>query len=110
MKSMKENIEFLKKDRSANSKAFEKRLNNIGIGINYGEFGYWNHEPYVEIGDTRVYLVEIYYCNNSLCIKYRSQNEVIRDIMEAIDHEVRMAERDDLTVENFFKKYEKVND
>ena len=54
MKSMRENIEFLKKDRSADSKIFENKLKSIGLEINYGEFSYWDHEPYVEIGDTRV--------------------------------------------------------
>lgn len=37
--NMKKNIEFLKKDRCVND-AFEKRLENVGLKVQYGSYSY----------------------------------------------------------------------
>lgn len=48
-RTMRESIEFLKKDRRASTESFQKKLEEVGLPVYYGELGYWNHEPYVEI-------------------------------------------------------------
>lgn len=103
-RTMRENIEFLKKDRSASSETFQKKLEDVGLPVYYGEFGYWNHEPYVEIGSRKVFLVESYCTMGSLCLRHRKQNDVIQDIIDAIEEEVEMAEKADQNVKNFFEK------
>ena len=103
-RTMRENIEFLKKDRRASSEAFQKKLEEVGLSVYYGEFGYWNHEPYVEVGSRRVYLKESYCTMGSLCLRYRMQNDVIQDILNAIEEEMEKAEEADQNVKNFFEK------
>lgn len=104
-KTMKENLEFLKRDRSANSTAFEKKLNDVGLEIEYGIYSYSNHEPYVQIGETKVFLVEEYSPQpNSWALRWRKQNAVIADIKEAIEIEVSKAEKADASVKEFFEK------
>ena len=106
-RTMRENIEFLKKDRRASSEAFQKKLEEVGLPVYYGEFGYWSHEPYVEVGDRRVYLKESYCIMNSMCLRYRMQNDVIQDILDAIEEEMEKAEEADQNVKNFFEKLSK---
>ena len=106
-RTMRENIEFLKKDRSASSETFQKKLEDVGLPVYYGEFGYWNHEPYVEIGSRKVFLVESYCTMGSLCLRHRMQNDVIQEIMDTIVEEVRKTEEADQNVKNFFEKLSK---
>lgn len=106
-RTIRENIEFLKKDRRASSEAFQKKLEEVGLPVYYGEFGYWNHEPYVEVGSRRVYLKESYCTRGSLCLRYRMQNDVIQEIMDTIVEEVRKTEEADQNVKNFFEKLSK---
>lgn len=40
----------------------------------------------------------------SLCLRHRKQNDVIQDIIDAIEEEVEMAEKADQNVKNFFEK------
>ena len=103
-RTIRENIEFLKKDRRASSEAFQKKLEEVGLPVYYGEFGYWNHEPYVEVGSRRVYLKESYCTMGSLCLRYRMQNDVIQDILNAIEEEMEKAEEADQNVKNFFER------
>lgn len=103
-RTMRENIEFLKKDRRASTESFQKKLEDVGLSVYYGEFGYWNHEPYVEIGNRKVFLVESYCTMGSLCLRYRMQNDVIQEIMDTIVEEVRKTEEADQNVKNFFEK------
>lgn len=103
-RTMRESIEFLKKDRSASSETFQKKLEDVGLPVYYGEFAYWNHEPYVEIGSRKVFLVESYCTMGSLCLRYRMQNDVIQEIMDTIVEEVRKTEEADQNVKNFFEK------
>ena len=67
-----------------NSEAFQDRLIKSGFKISYGDYAYWNYQPYVEIADKRIYLVETEYENNSSYLIYRKQTDVIDDIYSAI--------------------------
>lgn len=40
----------------------------------------------------------------SLCLRYRMQNDVIQDILDAIEEEMEKAEEADQNVKNFFEK------
>lgn len=106
-RTMRENIEFLKKDRRASSETFQKKLEEIGLSVYYGEFGYWDHQPHVEIGNKKVFLVESYCTRGSLCLRYRMQNDVIQEIMDTIEEEMKKAEEADQNVKNFFEKLSK---
>ena len=68
----------------SNSEAFQDRLIKSGFIINYGDYSYWNHQPYVKIANERIYLVETEYDNNSTYLVYRKQTDVIDDIYLAI--------------------------
>ena len=102
-KTMKENIEFLKRDRSASSEVFQKKLEAIGLKIFYGEFGYWENEPYVKIGDERVYLVQACCEYDNTYIGWRKQNDVISEIKNAIKREVINEQAADENVQRFFE-------
>jgi len=47
--TMRESIEFLKKDRRVNS-TFMDKLKSVGIVIEYGQYSYWDHQPYIQVG------------------------------------------------------------
>ena len=68
----------------ANSEAFQDRLIKSGFTISYGDYSYWNNQPYVEITDKRIYLIETEYEGNSSYLVYRRQTDVIDDIYSAI--------------------------
>lgn len=108
-RTMRENIEFLKKDRSASSDAFQKKLEEVGLPVYYGEFSYWDCQPYVEVGSEKVFLVKACSSNNgnNLFLIYRQQNDVIQEIMDTIEEEVRNAEEADQNVKTFFEKLTK---
>ena len=101
----KEMLTFLKRDRSAETDCFARKLNAVGLKIEYGAYSYWNHEPYVQIGSTRVYLVEGYTTDNgNYGLRWRKQNAVVADIKEAIKDEYAKAEKSNAIVKEFFDK------
>lgn len=100
---MKETLEFLRKDRRVNS-AFIKRLEAVGLGVNYETYSYWNNQECLQIGRRKVWLVEERYRHGSLICGYRCQNEVIREIYTVIKEQKEMAEESDKLVEEFFEK------
>lgn len=100
---MKETLEFLKKDRRVNS-TFIKRLESVGLDVNYGTYSYWDGQEYLQIGRRKVWLVEERYRHGSLICGYRYQNEVIREIYTVIKEQKEMAEESDKLVEEFFEK------
>lgn len=102
---MKETIEYLKRDRRVND-TFKEKLRKVGLNISYEERGYWNNVDGVWIGRTFIPLCKICYSNNgnSMSLDYRYQNEVIKDIYDAIETEKRNAEESDKMVNDFFAK------
>lgn len=100
---MKNAIEFLKKDRRVND-TFKKRLEQVGLEIEYGEFSYWHHQPYIQIGRNKVFLVKIYTEYGRSGLESKFQNEVISEIYETIKTEKEIAENADKVVEEFFDK------
>ena len=100
----KEYLNFLKKDRSARSEAFQNRLAEAGFQFGFGSFGYWDGEPCVIIGHRKIFLTEMYSPErNNYSVRYRMQNDVIQEIGEAIA-ETKKADQD---VEDFFDSIEK---
>lgn len=100
----KEYLDFLKKDRSAGSETFLKKLREIGLNVSFGCYGYWDGEPYIKIGDRQIFLTETYSPErNSYSTRYRMQNDVIREIKDAIAE----AKKDDQEVQDFFDSIEK---
>lgn len=105
-RTMRENIDFLKRDRSAGTDTFRRKLEEIGLTVYYGKFSYWEHQPYVEVGERRVYLVkEIYIDSSHFRAAYRSQNDVIAEIKEALAEEVQRQKRADENVNTFFAAF-----
>lgn len=103
---MRETLKYLKKDRKVNEE-FEAKLEKVGFEIEYGTFEYWDNKPYVQIGRQRVYLMESLTMNGSTGIVKRYQNEVIEEIENVIEEQVRGAEIADAKVEEFFEKLSK---
>lgn len=100
---MKNAIEFLKKDRKVNGTFIEK-LKNVGLEIEYGKYNYWDNQPYIRIGREKVWLVCSKTESGSTYLADRYQNNVINDIVEAIEEEVKYTEKADAKVEEFFQK------
>ena len=46
--TMRENLEFLKKDRKVND-AFLRKLESVGFEIEYGKFSYWSGQEYITV-------------------------------------------------------------
>jgi hypothetical protein len=103
---MKQSIEYLKQDRKVNS-AFIKKVESIGLEVEYGTYSYWQGQPYVQIGRKKVWFVAEKCGNGSSYIDNRYQNNVIDDIIEAITDEKAKAEKADKLVEEFFAKLSK---
>lgn len=106
-KTMRENIEFLKRNRSAGTEAFLRKLEEVGLSVYYGKYSYWDQQPYVKVGEQRVYLVEKHYEGQNTCLYYRSQNSVIKEIKEVIEKEVEAAKKADSNVTGFFAAFTK---
>lgn len=105
-RTMRENIDFLKRDRSAGTDTFRRKLEEVGLTVYYGDFSYWEHQPYVEVGERRVYLVkEIYTDSSHFRAAYRSQNDVIAEIKEALEKEVLKQKKADENVDTFFATF-----
>ena len=105
-RTMREDIEFLKHDRSAGTDTFRRKLEEIGLTVYYGDFSYWEHQPYVMIGEEKVFLVKTTYIDSShFTAVYRSQNDVIKEIKSLLQEEVRAAEKADRNVNEFFNSY-----
>lgn len=105
-RTMREEIEFLKRDRSAGTDAFRRKLEEVGLTVYYGDFSYWEHQPYVEVGERKVFLVkEVYVDNSHFTAAYRSQNEVVAEIKEALQEEVGRQEKADRNVHTFFASF-----
>ncbi len=102
---MKETLEFLKKDRRVNQ-TFMDKLEKVGLEINYGTYSYWDNQEYVQIGRERVWLVETKYTNNgnNFVIVWRYQNDVIKEIIQTIHEQKKVAEEADALVNDFFEK------
>ena len=106
-RTMREDIAFLKHDRSAGTDTFRKKLEEVGLPVYYGDFSYWEHQPYVEIGEQKVFLVrEAYIDNSHFTAVYRSQNDVVSEIKSILQEEVRSAEKADENVQGFFRALE----
>lgn len=106
MKTMREDIQFLKRDRSAGTETFRKRLEEVGLTVYYGDFSYWEHQPYVEIGKRRIYLVkEVYTDSSHFTAAYRSQNDVVAEIKEVLAEEFQRQKKADENVNTFFATF-----
>lgn len=91
---MEETLRFLKRDRRVND-TFMKKLESVGLEVNYADFSYWRHQPYVEVGRDRVWLVEVEFVNNgntSMCV-WRYQNNVVDDEIVFINHTTYLKRR-----------------
>ena len=105
-RTMRENIDFLKRDRSAGTDTFRKKLEEVGLTVYYGNFSYWEHQPYVEIGERKIFLVkEVYVDSSHFTAAYRSQNDVVKEIKEVLQEEVGRQEKADRNVNEFFAAY-----
>lgn len=102
--TMRESIEFLKKDRRVNS-TFMDKLESVGIEIEYGQYNYWNHQPYIQVGTSIIWLVEEKYEGNSTSLISRMQNDVIKELKIKIEKEVIAAKTADKEVENYFNSF-----
>ena len=102
---MKETLKFLKRDRKIN-KTFMDKLEKVGLEINYGTYSYWDNQEYVQIGREKIWLVETEYSNdgNSFGVAWRYQNDVIKEIIQSINEQKKIAEKADELVNNFFEK------
>jgi len=102
---MKETLEFLKKDRKVNQ-TFMDKLEKIGLEIQYGTYSYWENQEYVQIGKEKVWLVETEYSNhgNNFDVVWRYQNDVIKEILQTINEQKKLAEDADEIVDTFFEK------
>lgn len=102
---MKETIEYLKKDRKVND-TFMKKLQKVGFEIDYTRYGYWNNVECVRIGRSCIPLYETHFFDNgnSESLDYRYQNDVIKDIYNALEKEKKKAEESDKMVDDFFAK------
>jgi len=102
---MKETLEFLKRDRKVNQ-TFMDKLVKVGLEVSYGTYSYWDNQEYVQIGRERVWLVETEYTNhgNSFGVVWRYQNDVIKEIIQTINQQKKLAEEADGLVNNFFEK------
>lgn len=105
---MKETLEFLKRDRKVNQ-TFMDKLEKVGLKIYYGTYSYWDNQEYVQIGRERVWLVTTEYSNhgNDCDVVWRYQNNVIKEIMQVISEQKKVAEEADELVNSFFEKLNK---
>ena len=94
---MKETVEYLKKDRKVND-TFMKKLQKVGFEIDYTRCGYWNNVECVRIGRSCIPLYETHFSDNGY------QNDVIKDIYNALEKEKKKAEESDKMVDDFFAK------
>ena len=86
-KMYKDVLELLKRDRRVDE-GFIKRLEKNGFNVYYDKFDYWDGQPYVEIGEEKVWLVEIQYTPTRSCgVCYRKRNSVCLEIKETIEQE-----------------------
>ncbi len=99
---MRNDIEFLKKDRLVN-KAFEKRLEKVGLEIKHKPYFPFGNRPYVQIGRKRVWLIDSDDTD-------RYQNDVVKEIINVVNQQKKEAEEADALVEDFFKKLGERND
>lgn len=102
---MKETIEYLKRNRRVND-TFMKKLQKVGFEISHEKCGYWDNVECVRIGRSCIPLLETHYSDdgNSMSLDYKYQNDVIRDIYNALEREKKKAEEADELVNSFFKK------
>lgn len=101
---MKKTIEFLQRDRQVND-TFMKKLEDIGLDVQYGKYSYWDHQEFVQIGRVRVFLVCEYQTDSgNTGLGYRYQNNVIEEILETLKTEKQRAEQADKLVNDFFQK------
>ena len=82
------------------------KLEKVGLEVCYGTYSYWDDQEYVQIGRERVWLVETEYTNhgNSFGVVWRYQNDVIKEIIQTINQQKKLAEEADGLVNNFFEK------
>ena len=102
--TMRESIEFLKRDRRVNS-TFMDKLESVGIDIEYGQYNYWNHQPYIQVGTSIVWLVEEKCEGSSTSLISRMQNDVVKELKVKIEKEVSAAKTADKEVENYFNSF-----
>lgn len=79
----KNELNCLRKDRDVNA-TFTKKLTDVGFVINYGKYGYWDGQPYVQIGDEKVWLIREKYNGNDVYLANKKQNSVIEEIENTI--------------------------
>lgn len=89
----KDVLEKLNRDRKVD-KGFMERLEKNGFEINYGKFEYWDGQEYIQIGTQKVWLVEIYYRNNSCGVCFRYRNDLVTEIKEVLETEKNKLERE----------------
>lgn len=105
---MKKTIEYLNRDRRV-TQNFMKKLENIGLEIWYGDYSYWQRQEYVKIGKETIWLVEAFLSpDNSSSVRYRHQNEIIKEIFDTIEKQKESIEKKDEFVNNFFKAMQNV--
>ncbi len=102
--TMRESIEFLKRDRRVNS-TFMDKLESVGIDIKYGQYSYWDHQPYIQVGTSIVWLVEEKCEGNSMSLISRMQNDVVKELKVKIEKEVIAAKTADKEVQNYFNSF-----
>ena len=102
--TMRESIEFLKRDRRVNS-IFMDKLKSVGIDIEYGQYSYWDHQPYIQVGRSIVWIVEEKCEGNSTSLISRMQNDVVKELKIKIEKEVIAAKTADKEVENYFNSF-----
>lgn len=108
--TMREKIEFLKRDRRVND-TFLNKLVSVGFEIEYGPYDLWDWEPYLQIGKEKVWLVEGFYPRqNTYSLRYRYQNEVLEEINEMLDLEIKKLNEEEYKMKKFFEEHKKQED
>lgn len=102
--TMRESIEFLKKDRRVNS-TFIDKLESIGIDIKYGQYSYWDYQPYIQVGTSIIWLVEEKCEGGSTSLINRMQNDVIKELKIKIEKEVNASKDADKEVAEYFDAF-----
>lgn len=105
--NLKEELEFLGKNRSAESESFQKRLEKAGFEIDYGRFSYWDCIPFIRIGNCKVFLCESYVENGTTYCDWKKQIDVVNEIIEKIELEHDKQKNIDEKIEHFFEKLNK---
>lgn len=101
-KTLKEQLEFLGRNRRVND-LFIARLKKVGFKIEFEKYLYWDGQPFIGIGNCRVWLVGSRTKNNQLYCINRYQKDVCEELKDIIEEQISECQTDDNWVDWFFE-------